>query len=62
MLGQCTDYLKAKLESLHVYASMKENFDVFTLIKLIKGITYMFEENTYHLQALHDSNIRFYAL
>jgi hypothetical protein len=33
MLGQCTDYLKAKLESLPVYASMKESFDVFTLIK-----------------------------
>jgi hypothetical protein len=43
MLGQCTDYLKAKLGSLHEYTGMKENFDVFALIKSIKGITYMFE-------------------
>jgi hypothetical protein len=62
MMGQCTDYPNAKLESLPIYASMKESFDVFTLIKLIKGINYVFEENMYHLQALHDSKIRFYAL
>jgi hypothetical protein len=59
MLNHCTDYLKSKPESLTVYASMKERCDVFNLIK---GITYMFEENKHHLQALHNSKILFFAL
>jgi hypothetical protein len=62
VLVQCTEYLKSKLEALSDYAGMKENFDVFNLIKSMKVITYIFEGNTYHLQALHDSKLQFYAL
>jgi hypothetical protein len=62
VLGQCTDYLKAKLESLASYPSMKENFDVFQLIKSVKGVTFKFEDSKYHLEALHDAKIRFYSL
>jgi hypothetical protein len=28
----------------------------------VKGITFHLEESKYHLEALHDANIRFYAL
>jgi hypothetical protein len=63
MPGQCTDYPRAKLESLTDYATTKENFNTSTLIKSIKGIIYRFEDNTYyHLQALHDADIHFYTL
>jgi hypothetical protein len=41
---------------------MKEYFDVFQLIKAVKGITFHLEASKYHLEALHDANIRFYAL
>jgi hypothetical protein len=41
---------------------MKEDFDVFNLIKAIKGITYKFEESTYYTESLHDSKIRLFML
>jgi hypothetical protein len=62
ILGQCTYYLKAKLYSLSSFPAMKEDFDVFQLINAVKGITFHLEDSTYHLEALHDANIRFYAL
>jgi hypothetical protein len=42
ILGQCTEYLRAKLKALSEYLGMKEDFNVFNLIKAIKGITYKF--------------------
>jgi hypothetical protein len=41
---------------------MKEDFDVFQLIKAVKGITFHLEDSKYHLEALHDAKVRFYAL
>jgi hypothetical protein len=41
---------------------MKEDFNVFNLIKDIKGITYKSEESTYYMEALHDSKIRLFML
>jgi hypothetical protein len=35
ILGQCMDYLKATLESLSRFPAMKEDFDVFQLIKAV---------------------------
>jgi hypothetical protein len=60
--GQCTVYLNAKLEALAVYPSMKENFNVFKLIKAVKGITFRLEDSKYHLDELHEAKIRFYTL
>jgi hypothetical protein len=62
ILGQRTDYLKAKLESFSSFPATKEDFDVFQLIKSVKGITFHFEDSNCHLEALHDSNIRLYGL
>jgi hypothetical protein len=62
ILGQCTDYLKANLESLATFPAMREDFDVFHLIKAFKGITFILEDSKYHLEALHDAKIRFYTL
>jgi hypothetical protein len=60
--GQCTEYLKANLEALVGFPAMKENFDVFELIKAIKGVTFKLEDNKYHFEALHDAKIRFFTL
>jgi hypothetical protein len=60
--GQCTDYLKAKLEALAGYPSMKENFNVFKIIKAVKGVTFRLEDSKHHLDALHEAHIRFYTL
>jgi hypothetical protein len=62
ILGQCIDYLKAKLGSLPTCSDIKESFDVLCLIKAIKQITYKLEESTYHLLALHDTKIRMFTL
>jgi hypothetical protein len=62
ILGQCTEYLRAKLKALTEYLGMKEDFNVFHLIKAIKGITYKFEESSYYMEALHNSKIRLFML
>jgi hypothetical protein len=62
ILGQCNEYLRAELKALPEYLGMKEDFNVFHLIKAIKGITYKFEESNYYMEALHDSNIRLFML
>jgi hypothetical protein len=41
---------------------MKENFNVFKLIKAVKGVTFRLEDSRYHLDALHDAKIWFYTL
>jgi hypothetical protein len=40
----------------------EDDFNVFNLTKAINGITYKFEESTYHSEALHYSKIRLYML
>jgi hypothetical protein len=62
ILDQCTEYLRAKLKALPEYVGMKEDFNVFNLIKAIKGITYTFKESTYYTEALHDLKIRLFML
>jgi hypothetical protein len=39
ILGQCAEYLRANLKALPEYLGTKEDFNVFNLIKAIKGIT-----------------------
>jgi hypothetical protein len=41
---------------------MNDNFNVFHLIKAVKGITFQFEYSKYHLKALDEANIRLYTL
>jgi hypothetical protein len=62
ILGQCTEYLRAKLKALSEYLVTKEDFNVFNLIKVIKGIINKFEESTYYMEALHDSKMRLFML
>jgi hypothetical protein len=60
ILGQYTEYLKSKLESIRDYDSFNDTLDVAPLIKAIKGLTYQFEGQRYHSQALHKAISCFY--
>jgi hypothetical protein len=42
IIGQCTRYMKSKLEILVDYDSFDDTFDVVPLIKAIKSLTYQF--------------------
>jgi hypothetical protein len=53
ILGQCTDYLKAKLEWLDQFKVIERNFDVIKLIKALKSLSYHIESHIYHPKALH---------
>jgi hypothetical protein len=57
ILGQCSEYMRAKLEGLDSYEKMKD-----ALIKASKGLTYQFDGQKYHSMALHQANKRFYNL
>ena len=37
--GQCTEFLRTKLEGLENWEIMSDTFDVLTLIRAIKGIS-----------------------
>jgi hypothetical protein len=62
ILGQCSEYMRAKLEGLDSYEKMKGGFDTIALIKAIKGLTYQFDGQKYHSMALHQAKNRFYNL
>jgi hypothetical protein len=40
--GQCTEYMRDKLEAVTGYKELKDKFDVIGLIKTIKGLTFQF--------------------
>jgi hypothetical protein len=43
VLGQCTEYMRAKLEAVAGYNNMDSSSDLIELIKMIKGLSYQFE-------------------
>jgi hypothetical protein len=61
ILGQCSEYMRAKREGLGSYETTKYSFDMIALIKAIKGLTYQFDQK-YHSMALHQAKKRFYNL
>jgi hypothetical protein len=60
ILGQCTEHMVAKLESLSDFKKIDRDLDVIKLIKAITLLSYQFEGKKYHLEALHQAMNRFY--
>ena len=58
--GKCNKYTRSKLESHPNCYNIKLNYDVFLLIKSIKGLTYKLYGNNQKCQALHDAKKYFY--
>jgi hypothetical protein len=60
ILGQCTEHMVAKLESLDDFKEIERGLDVIKLMKAIKGVSYQFEGQKYQDEALHKAMKRFY--
>lgn len=61
--GQCTEYMRQKIEATDDYEEMSEGFDSIMLLKTIKDIAYSFQgQNKDLAQALHEAKRRFYLI
>ena len=61
--GQCTEYMRQKLEATDDYEEMSDGFDSIMLLKTIKDIAYSFQgQNKDLAQALHEAKRRFYLI
>jgi hypothetical protein len=54
-MGQCTEFMRAKLDALKDWKGIKDSFDLIKLSKAIKGLTYQFKGQQYHDMALHQA-------
>jgi hypothetical protein len=62
VVGQCTEYMVAKLEGLIEYTDIKDNFDVIKLFNAVKGLTYQLDGHKNHTMALHLALKPFYMM
>ena len=59
VLGQCTDLLKSKLKQSNEWHADSITYDVLIPIRIIKTITFKFDEQTYLPLALHQAKANF---
>jgi len=59
--GQCSEAMRAKLESVDGHHELSENGDGIGLLKQIKNIVYNFQDQKYMPLALYEANRRLYA-
>ena len=59
--GQCTEYLRAKLEALPNWTVIKQDYDVLALIKAIQGLTYSFDGESYEYHAMYHAHRQLYV-
>jgi Reverse transcriptase (RNA-dependent DNA polymerase) len=62
VLGQCTDLLQSKLKQQSTWAAIALAQDVIDLVKLIKTITFKFEDQKYLPLALYQAKMNLYNL
>jgi hypothetical protein len=60
--GQCTENLKAKLESLSNWLDIKEKKKAIQLLIEIKNIIFMFEDQSYEMHSLFKANESVYLI
>ena len=53
--GQCTPAMQAQLKTMANYLAIRERFDVFDLLKEIKGHTFKLTDRDYPFQSVWDS-------
>ena len=53
--GQCTPAMQAQLKTMANYLTIREKFDVFELLKEIKGHTFKLTDHDYPFQSVWDS-------
>ena len=62
VLGQCTDLLKSKLKQSNKWHVASKKYDVLILIRIIRTITFKFDEQKYLPLALHQEKANFYNI
>jgi hypothetical protein len=62
VLGQCSEIMRTKVESVPEYADLHGRMDVIELLKTIQKICYNFETQKYMPHAVHEAVRRFYLL
>ena len=58
--GQCTDAMRAQLETRNNHVTVATNEDVLGLLQNIKDATFNFQNQKYKPHALHEAKRRFY--
>lgn len=61
VVGQCTDYTRAKLEATTGWEALEDTLDLMGLLKVLKEIMCRFEDHKYDVLALHWSIKRLYT-
>ena len=62
VLGQFTDLLKSKLKQSNEWNAASTTYDVLILIRIIRTITFKFDEQKYFPLALHQAKENFYNI
>jgi hypothetical protein len=60
VLGQCTDLLQSKMKQQNTWATIALAQDVIELVKLIKAITFWFEDQKFLPLALYQAKANLY--
>ena len=62
VLGQCRDLLKSKLKQSNEWNVASTTYDVLILIRIIRTISFKFDEQNYLPLALHQAKANFYNI
>jgi hypothetical protein len=57
--GQCSEAMRARLQSTQLYGSIKMSFNVVELLKTIKDVIFSYQDQKYGPQALGEAKRRF---
>jgi hypothetical protein len=60
--GQCTEAMRAKVQSTQLYSAMSSTFDAVELLKTLKDVVFSFQDQKYGPQALAEAKKRFSLL
>jgi hypothetical protein len=59
--GQCTEYLRAKLEARDSFGQVMSNYDTIELLKSIKDCVFKFSDEKHASHSLHEASRKFYT-
>jgi hypothetical protein len=60
--GQCTDFMRTRIEVLDKYEEMSTQSNSIDLLKVIRSLAYNFQSKKYRPLAISDGTRRFYRL
>ena len=60
--AQCSEAMKSKIRGTEGYTKMDKDLDVITLLKVIKGVSMHFDNQTYIPKSLDDAKKLFYSM